>query len=267
MLIGALIGTRRVRADVAPQLASVGAVWFAERAAALIERAASGELGVVITEWRDERRASILPVVAELAMRAPNVPVIIYDELSRPAAEMLLMVLERYPGVEYVVRPMEPLGSAVRRLLDDSAGPTMVAPLLLQRVAPLAPPALLPFLTLVVLKGPTGRGVEQLARWAGVTLRTIERRLERAGWAPARVVVQSVRALDAVALMADHKWSARRVQRERRFAHASAITRLMRQYAGVRRSTVREEGGVAAALEIVVQNITHPWPRRRRSTT
>jgi transcriptional regulator GlxA family with amidase domain len=167
--------------------------------------------------------------------------------------------------VEYVVRPLEPLGSAVRRLLDDAVRPT-VARLLLQRMAPIAPRALLPFLTLVALKGPTGRGVEQLARWAGVTLRTIERRLARAGWAPARVVVQSVRALDAVALMADHRWSARRVQRERRFAHASAVTRLTQQYAGVRPSMVREEGGVAAALETVLRNITHPWPRRRRTS-
>jgi hypothetical protein len=261
-VIGALIKARVVRDEVARQVRPLGDVWFANDADALIERAAAEEASIVVVELRDVSGESVLPIIGALAARAPRTQVIIFDDVvGRPAAEVLLAILLAHPGTDYVVRRFEPLGSAVRRRLAVRDVPETVTALLLPQIEPVTLPPLRPFMTLAMLKGPLGRSAERIARWSGVTLRTIERRLERAGWGPPHVVVQSVRALDVVMLMAEHRWSARRVMRVRGYAHESAISRLVHSYAGVGPGTVRESGGVPVALKNVIEKITHRRPR------
>jgi hypothetical protein len=113
------------------------------------------------------------------------------------------------------------------------------------------PTALRVFVALAILAAPARRGVEEVARWSGVSLRTIERRLRHARWPAARVVLQSFTALDVVWLMTEYRWSARRVQQVRAFSHPSGVTRLLATYAGTRPATLFEDGGFAAALEHV----------------
>jgi transcriptional regulator GlxA family with amidase domain len=101
------------------------------------------------------------------------------------------------------------------------------------------------------LKAASRRSVEQLARWSGITRQTLARRLRDAGWPSPHTIMQSFRALDAIWLMAECGWSARRVQEVRLFANASAVGRLTRRYTGMAPRAIREEGGFSAALETV----------------
>lgn len=247
----AVLAPRGGREDIARQLGTSGTVEWHERSDALVERVSSKGLDAVIVELEDESGRSIAGTVAELAARRPALPVIVYDRIDGATLRSLLAVLGIGLRMECVVRPHERLDVVLQRVVSPDYRPG-VAPLLLLRFVPQAPKALRLFVALAALAAAERRGVDEVSGWSGVTPRTIGRRLMRARWPAAHVVLQSFIALDAVWLMSEYGWSARRVQVVRRFPHASSVTRLLARYAGVRPATLREDGGFPAALEHVL---------------
>lgn len=240
------------RDDVARQLATSGTVEWHERSDALVDRVSSDGLAAVIVELEDEGDRSIAGTVAELAARRPALPVIVYDRVDGATLKSVLAVFGVGLRMEYVVRPHQRLDVVLRRVTSPDYRPG-VSPLLLLRFVPRAPKSLRLFVALAALSATERRGVDEISAWSRVSSRTIERRLVRARWPPAHVVLQSFIALDAVWLMSEYGWPARRVQVVRRFPHASSVTRLLARYAGVRPATLREDGGFPAALEHVLR--------------
>jgi DNA-binding phage protein len=238
------------RDDVSQQLSPLGAIEWCERVDALVDRATEGGLDAVVTGLQDEVGRSIAPTLVDLAARRPKLPVIVYARVNRDTIEKLLAVFALGLRMECVVRPFARIEPVLRHMLSPSHRPG-VAPLLLHHFMPHVPMALRVFIALTILVGPARRGVEEVARWSGVSSRTIERRLRHAGWPAAHVVLRSFSALDAVWLMTEYGWSARRVQLVRAFPHPSSVTRLLARYAGSRPATLSEDGGFAAALERV----------------
>jgi hypothetical protein len=256
-VIVVLVG-RSGQSHVSHQLGSVASVQFSADADAVLTRASAGQIHAIVAELHDAAGRPITPFVVSLTARAPAVPLVIYDRADRDRMETLRTMLAPGIGVEFVVRPFEPLAPVMHRALGARLPPT-VAPVLLHHVVSRAPPSLRVFLSLAALKAPTRRGVRHLALWSGMSPRTVERRLSRAGWATAQVILQSFRALDVIWLMAEYHWSARRVKEVRGFAHASVITRLTQRYGGgVTPATLRESGGFTAALDAVVRAVTAP---------
>lgn len=258
--VGALVRDFATQDSVARQLARVADVEFVNSAAALVEAVFDRPVGAVITELSDEAGRSVAPLVVELVARAPSLPIVLYDTLNRPAIERLGEILVPGLRMEFVLRDREPLATTVRRALSAALPPT-VAPILLDRFLPLAPPSLHVFIAVAALKAPSGRGLEHLAQWSGITRRTLARRLVAAGWQPPSVVLQTFRALDAVWLMTVGGRSARRVQELRSLSGPSSVGRLMRRYLGLAPLELRDAGGFAAALDIaeraLVSNNSH----------
>jgi hypothetical protein len=252
--IGALLPTAAARVEARRQLASVADVESTD-AATLLTRATRGTVNAVITESTDAAGLSVASFVISLAARAPQVPLLIYDRADRIRLAAVRALLIPGLPIDYVVRPVEPLAPVVRDALR-AAMPPVVAPVLLQHVVGYAPGPLRVFLTLAACKAPTGRGAAQLAQWGGVSLRTIERRLRRLGWASAHAILQSFRALDVIWLMSEYGWSARRVQLARGLSHPSVITRLTRRWGGgVTPRTIHETGGFDASLSAVLASV------------
>jgi hypothetical protein len=266
--VGALVRDYVTQDSVARQLARVADVQFLESATALVRASVDGAVGAVIIELGDETGRSVAPMVVELTARAPSVPIVLYDILNRPAIDRLREILVPGLGIEFVLRDAEPLGTTVRRALSAALPPTM-APILIERFLPLAPTSLHVFLAVAALKAPSGRSLENLAHWSGVTRRTLARRLAAAGWQPPSVVLQTFRALDAVWLMTVCGRTARRVRELRDLGSPSSVGRLLRRYLGMAPLELRDAGGFGAALDIAARAITgnhgalrHGSPRR-----
>jgi len=266
--VGALVRDYATQDSVALQLARVADVRFVDSAAALIQLAVERRVGALITELTDESGRSVAPMVMELLARAPSLPIVLYDILNRPAIDRLTEILVPGLRIEFVLRDAEPLGTTMRRALA-AALPPSVAPVLLERFLPLAPTSLHVFLAVAALKAPSGRSLEHLAHWSGITRRTLARRLAAAGWQPPSAVLQTFRALDAVWLMTVDGRTARRVQELRDLGSPSSVGRLLRRYLGIAPLELRDVGGFAAALDIAAHAITgnhtigprHPSPR------
>jgi hypothetical protein len=252
--VGALVRDYVTQDSVTRQLARVADVEFVDSAASLVKAAADRSIGAVITELADEMGRSVAPMVVELLARAPSLPIVLYDVLNRPAIDRLTDILVPGLRIEFVLRDAEPLGTTVRRALGSALPPT-VAPILLERFLPLAPPSLHVFLAVAALKAPSGRSLEHLAHWSGVARRTLARRLAAAGWQPPSVVLQTFRALDVVWLMTVNGRSARRVRELRDLGTPSSIGRLLRRYLGLAPRELRDAGGFAAALDIAQRAI------------
>jgi len=253
--VGALVRDFATQDSVTRQLSRVADVEFVDSAAALIQLAVERRVGALITELTDESGRSVAPTVVELLARAPTLPIVLYDILNRPAIDRLSEILVPGLGIEFVLRDAEPLGTTMRRALA-SALPPSIAPILLGRFLPLAPTSLHVFLAVAALKAPSGRSLEHLAQWSGVTRRTLARRLAAAGWQPPGVVLQTFRALDAVWLMTVGGRTARRVQELRDLGSPSSVGRLLRRYLGMAPLELRDAGGFGVALDIAAHAIT-----------
>jgi AraC-like DNA-binding protein len=254
--IGALVQEVSVQQEIARQVAPLGTTRFLPTAAALIEAVAAHTVDIAIAELRDEQGQLITPVLDALAARPKPVPVILYDKLSPWRVEALQEIVRHHRIVDFVVRSNESLTSATRVALRQSDR-LPVWTLLFPRWLDLAPPGLSPFLVIAALKAPHIASVDRLARLTGSTLRTIERYLVRARWAPARAIVGSIRALDVVWLMSEYKLSTRQVLYSRGFSHPTNIRRLMKRYAGVTPAQVRAGAPVDAIIAAVIERCTH----------
>lgn len=250
--IAALANGGGARADVARQLAGVATVEWTSDVASLVERVAAGDIDLVIAGLEDDQGLSLAPAVAALAADAPSVPVVVHAPVNGATLRKLLGVLTPGLRMACAVHPHERLAPVVRRVLSPDFRPP-VGPLLLQHFVSRTPARLRVFVALAAIAPPARRGVAAVAAWTGVSERTIERRLLREGWPPARTVVQSFVALDAVWLMTEYGWSARLVQQVRRLPHESSVTRLLSRYCGSRPATLREDGGFSAALDHVTR--------------
>ena len=236
------------------QLASFATVEWYERAADLVDGVAGESADAVVTDLRDEDGRSIAPTIVELAAMRPRLPIIIHTRIDRAAIDRLLATFTLGLRMECVVRPFARLEPTIRRMLAPKYRPG-VAPLLLHHFMPHVPAALRTFVVLAILTAPERRTVEELARWCRMSPKTIGRRLRRAGWPGALVVVQSFAALDVTWLMTEYGWSARQVRKVRSFSHPSGVTRLLTTYAGTRPSTLMEDGGFPAALARVTATL------------
>lgn len=245
-------------ADVAHPLETSRRTEWYERRDALVQRVSAGGVKAVLVGLEDETGHSIAPTIVEIADRDPSVSVVLYDRIDGATVRHVAAVFGVGLRMECVARPYERLEPVLRRVTSADYRPG-VAPTLLARVVSRAPTALQLFATLAAVAVADRPHVEAIAQRCGVSLRTIERRLLRAGWPGAHVVVQSFVALDAAWLMSEYGWSARRVHAVRRFPHASSVTRLLARYAGVRPATFREDGGFPAALEFV-ERVLSPHP-------
>ncbi|MDB4917218.1 MAG: Helix-turn-helix, AraC protein [Gemmatimonadetes bacterium] len=249
------IGALRVRGgsnDLAPVLAPLGTLEWHAHADALAARVASHALDAVIVPLADESGRSLGSTIATIAGLAPQVSIIVRDQLNGTTVSQLMAVFTTGLRMEFAVRPYQALDALLVRMQSDTYRPG-VAPVLLQRFVPVASASLKVFVALAAITAPERRSVEEISAWCGVSTRTIERRLLRAQWPPAHVILQSCSALDAVWLMSEYSWSARRVKNVRSFSHASSVTRLLKVYCGMLPSTLRESGGFPAALEHVAR--------------
>jgi AraC-like DNA-binding protein len=242
---------RAHREAVSRELAAVGVVEWCNGADALIERIRSPSVDAAIVELTDESGRSIAPTIAAIAAARARLPIIVHDQVTRVTVPQVLAIWTAGLPIELAVRHHQPLVPLLHRMMADTFRPG-VAPILLRRFVPRAPPALRVFATLAASAAPLRLSVRDIAAWAGVSSRTIDRRLARATWPPARVVLQSFSALDAVWLMTEYNWTAQRVLRVRRFSHASSVSRLLFHYCGVLPSALRESGGFSASLSYVM---------------
>ena len=261
--VGVVLRAPSDRSAIGQQLAYVAIVRYLEAADAFGNEAAR-TTDIVVTDAESLRDGIGRMRQNGAASRQFPLPVVVYDRADRLAVDALPALMVPGLRVEFVVRPTEPLVPTLRQAMTRGE-PTEAAPIILRRLLPLAPLPLRVFVAIAVLKATSGRGVDQLARWSRLSPRTLERRLVRAGWATAHVVLQTVRALDAVWLMAEHEWPARRIQRFRKFAHASSITRLMQRHLGLTPAGVREGARFDAALEYACDVLTHRGARPHRA--
>jgi hypothetical protein len=246
------------RDDLSRELAPVGGVEWCDGANALVARASAPDVDVVVTSFDgfgDGHTQSVAPAVVAISARRPKLPIVLYDRIDGGTLPKLLALFTTGLRMTCAVHPHESLAPVVRHVLSPSFLPP-VTPVLLQRFVPYAPAGLALFVAMAALVAHSHRAVAEVARWNGTSPRTIERRLSRAGWRGAHVVLQSFAALDAVWLMTEYGWSAHHVQEVRGFSHGSAVTRLLVRYAGVHPGTLREDGGFAAALEHVTEALS-----------
>ena len=136
-VIGALVVEGSIRDEITRQLASLGDIEYCSSVATAVEAAAAGRIDLLLTALRDDRGDPIARAIPVLSVRAPRVPVLFYDQITRATVGLLSAALVPGLRMDCVVRPFEPLAPIVRQMLAATL-PPVVAPTLIQRLVAVA---------------------------------------------------------------------------------------------------------------------------------
>jgi AraC-like DNA-binding protein len=260
--IVALIATGHDRLTIEPVLAAVATVRVCDRAESLRALVAAGGVRVVVSELRDRVGASVASVLAELAGRASAPPVLAWAPLTDSGARDVLALAGSGAPVQVVLRGVDDLAAMARAALDGRSEPGAALPIL-EAVAPAVPRPLGAFMVLCAEHGGPRLAVTRAASLLGVGSRTIESRLERAGFPPASRVIFWCAALRAAWRLDVLEQSPKQVAAALGFASSAALANLLSRYCGCSPSALRNHGGFLAVREQFVDYLLHSHANRR----
>jgi len=227
-------------------LSQVGSVIFLESGGDLRQAVARWLTRAVIVEVRDFTGASTAPLVRELKLGFPSVPVLVYCDCTCEQTRQLLCLVRA--GADAIIfRGRDDTAAALPRLLKDArqrSGMASAADVL----GPLVGPGMRPFLMHCLAHGDQPLEVAAVARAVGVDRKTLTNRSTAAGLPKPHVIVAWCRLLAAASILEDPMRSVEHTALALRFGSASAFRNMLRRYVGLNARQLRVCGGSAFLL-------------------
>ena len=220
---------------------------------------------VVILEPSRAAPADI-SILLDLQAHHPAVPVVVYTTITAPAMRATVE-LARF-GVRYVVfRGFDDSPRRFRALLEDLSGDSWRSTLYASSVAPRLARVPTPIVRAVdrLFQHPDRfEDVADLARASGMTRRTVERWLVRAGIPSAKQLVVSARAERAYHLLRDSQLPVADVARRVGYQSARLFARQIRAATGYTPSVLRYALTAEEMLAHLDTRLQTPQPSSRR---
>jgi transcriptional regulator with XRE-family HTH domain len=228
-------------------LAGVAIVEPCAQVSELAHLVAAGRVDAVVAALRDDACANPVPAILALQKQDSTRPVILSVALTPTGARRVVKAVEAGLRATLVLRGYDDLGKAVRRAVAQLPHGSPEAEIL-QTTAPVATPAVRPFLTFAAIRAIHPITVREAAGAVGISVRTLERRLaDKRLPRPARLlgwcrVLHVAWHLDILAR------PAKQVAGELRFPSLPALYNLLHDYTGLTPAVLPERGGFPTLL-------------------
>ena len=196
---------------------------------------------VVVLDPAVDGGSGVREVIGFLA-RHPSVPVVTYVMLT-PSSLRAVVELARHGLQQVVLHRFDDAPERFRELLARQAGDAMTEELLAALAPPLGqlPPALAGAVKRMFRRPHLVWNAQDLAAAAGMPRRTLYRRLEAAGFASPRRLVQAARLLRAYVYLRDPGNLVEDVVAKLRYGSPHAFVRHTREACGLTPSALRRE--------------------------
>lgn len=242
----ALLLDRVARARVIEVLRPTTNVVFAENAAELLARIASGPISLVILECRDREGRQTLPAVQAIRKGYPSIPVVAYTCPGRTSSSDILAMA--HAGVhELIMQGFDDMGVALRAVME-SAARRCAATRVLDALRVDLPVAAVPFVQFCLERAWLTPTVTDAARYLGVHRKTLIYRLRRTRLPPPSTMIGWCRLFVAGHMLEDPRRSVAQIALALDFSSSAALRGMLRRYTGLRPSEVRELGGLDAVV-------------------
>ncbi|HJU89725.1 MAG TPA: helix-turn-helix domain-containing protein [Gemmatimonadaceae bacterium] len=264
-MIAALVIDREARARVRDATRGMGDLRFVSTVAELEEVLPVERPDAVVLEPVDSSGMPTAALAERLREGYPSLPIIAYAMLT-PGGSQGILSLARAGVHELVIRGFDDLGLAMRAALAR-AREQAAAAFVMRELESEIPPAMRPLIRHCLERGAQTQTVAGLARTLGVHRKTLVNRSRDAGFPTPSLLIGWCRLLLAARLLEDPARSIEHVALALDFPSATALRNMLRRYAGLSPSEVRERGGLRCVLETLRHVLRDPHPKRQGART
>ncbi len=245
-----------MRDRLLPALRGVAGVRFCETASELLELAAQPRVSVVITELRDRRHVSTLPVIAVLHCRFPSILTFVRGRLIAGDIHEIMATV-RDGWAEAIIDGVDDPGTRIRSAISQMREQSSSA-LITESVKRFVPPSLAAFFRFAAIHSTRRLSVRDVALAFDVDRKTLRNRLANAGLPTPQRILGWNRLLHASRLLNDPGRSIASAAVELEFASASGLINMHGDTLHLRRPSCSS----AAVSTACSARICAPWVAR-----
>ena len=250
VVVAALIGAQVDRTRFAASLRREVTVRFCADSAELASLVAAGTVDAIVADLETARHTSIWPTVQAIIDPHPTIPILLWLSLTGKDMRDLVAIAGEIKPDAVIIRELDDVTSiivnAIRQAREGSATRTIVRTI--ERIAPESVRAMLVF---AARHAEQPLSVHAMAARAGISQRTLFKRLRDAGLPPARQLIHWLRLLHVAARLDVPKATVEQVVDSMRFASSSTLRHLMKRMTGLTPRQLRDAGGLQYLLGVV----------------
>jgi AraC-like DNA-binding protein len=259
-VIAALVIDREARARVRDATRGMGELRFLQTVAELETMIPLAGVSAIVIEPVDAAGTPTAPLAERLRAGYPSLPIIAYAVLT-PGGSQGILSLARAGVHELVIRGFDDLGLTMRAALAR-AREQAAAAYVMRELESEIPPAMRPLIRHCLERGAQAQTVAGLARTLGVHRKTLVNRSRDAGFPTPSLLIGWCRLLLAARLLEDPARSIEQVALALDFPSATALRNMLRRYAGLSPSEVRQRGGLRCVLDTLRHTLRDPRGKR-----
>jgi AraC-like DNA-binding protein len=250
IVVASLIGAAADRTRFAASLRRDLTVQFCQDSAQLGSLVAAGTVDAVVADLETARHGSVWPTVQAILDPHPTIPVLLWLSLTGKDMRDLVAIASEIKPHAVIIRELDDVSSiilnAIRSARDGSATQRIV-----QTIERVAPPSVRSMLVFAARHAEQPLSVHAMAARAGISQRTLFKRLRDANLPPARQLIHWLRLLHVAARLDVPKATVEQVVDAMRFASSSTLRHLMKRMTGLTPRQLREAGGLQYLLGVV----------------
>ena len=245
--VAALVANPAARRLATEQIGTRAAVRFCDSLQALSRSIELGGVDVVVADLHGVSASGILPAYDSLCRMARDLPIILFSPPTPEVVRDMPDIIPMGRRLDLVFQDKDHLGLALSSFLE----PLRVArpaEILARHLVPIVLPPFRPLLALLALKASPGLRVATIAKWCGLSRRTLDRSLLQAGMPKAANILGGCTALHVAWWLDVQGWSTKHVATEMRFSYPSGVTRVLQRHFGCSVRTLAAAGGFQGLL-------------------
>jgi len=256
VIVAVLVRELAARARIQDALRGHAAVRICDQQDELLALLAEALVGVVVVDVRDRAGTLTRGMVRTIRDGFPSVPVVAYCELTADSSREIL-ALARAGVSDLILRGVDDVGIALRSALT-TAQEHCVAKQVLDAIAPLVPPGIVPFLRYALEHARQAVSVTDAASALGVHRKTLVDRLASARLPTPSAMIAWCRLTLAAQMLEDPARSVEQVALLLDFSSSAALRNMLKRYTGLSPREVRENGGLRCVLHAFRQTLAPP---------
>ena len=256
MIVAVLVRELAARARIQDALRGYAAVRTCDQQDEMLALVSEGLAGVVVVDVRDRTGAPTIAMVRTIREGFPSVPVVAYCALT-PDSSREILDLARAGVNDLILRGVDDVGVALRSVIT-TAQEHCGAKHVLEAIAPLVPPSVVPFLRYSLEHARQTVTVADVAAALGVHRKTLVDRLATAGLPTPSAMIGWCRLTLAAQMLEDPGRSVEQIALLLDFSSGASLRNMLKRYTGLSPREVRENGGLRCVLHVLRQVLTPP---------